>query len=527
MWNIIRYKLRKRSAVALALICILILPTVYLENTEMPTSNENVFYLGMMNSSSKDFTLINNSSNYVSQRFLLLNHEAKPIANVNVSMHDNVRLCQKTRVGNHTDIYVYFTHVEVTSETNSFGFINVTSANFNSSITSQTKLRNTSAQILGVSSYSVSMNALEGGVPQKYYQFHFSSTTFKRKDGNITTVYFSAIPFSTLGYYGRTPVVLICNGGNPSNIFNISYKLWNPQNKGTVYRLVNLTGLRNHQLYLVRNLSLLKEFNEADNVTFYGPGNESIGNLFHPLADPLYFLDNITSSGSQFPAAYLALLVGFLMVLLIYTPMFDNNAYKRYLSLPEKRARTILIQIASTLVLSSMLAGIAFGISFILFVFLFHVALSLNALIFTYALIEITIFVFSSIFTMLNGYLPGRSRTTTLTAISLMIVAFLNYTISLNSLISLSQPAHIKILNRTFLFQPVLENIRSYNILTSILPIISVEQLNNYLLKFPFAQIYMYNHLNLIDLSPIISIASILVFSAVFIYLGIRKLKRI
>ncbi len=516
--DVVRSKFKTPIILAIALVCILIFPTVILENADIPTSNENLFYLGEL-SDAGTFNAINNTTSQFSWNFVLLNHRSEPLVNTTIFGSSNIIVKEQSTLQICNEV------IPVTSKTNSFGMANFTIAYLISVTALYTGLSNFTILNFNLINYSVSKAAWEGKASPKYDLFSFSSSSLQNRYGNVTKVYFSTISSNLLGYYGLTPVIMACGNPNTAQPVNISYKLYNPQNAGKNYTTVNLTKLKNYQIYTIQNYTILKEFNEANNVTFYGTGNVRIGSLF--LNSQSFFFTRGTSIITIFPAAEIALLVALLMVLIIYTPMFNNNVYKRYLSLPEQRRRTILVQISSSLITSSIFTGIALGASYILAYVFLGFLLAPIAILFTFVIIESAFFVFESIYTVLSAYFPGRGGVRTFMTVFLVFGYPLISEIA-SSLVAISSLGFFSnVVNYTYLFKPVLEKMRTYNILTSILPVLNIEQFNNYLLREPFSGVVMYNHLNIFDLSPIIFLSSIIGFSALFIYLGIRKFEKI
>lgn len=524
IYNVVKSKFKTSIIIAITLVCILIFPTVIIENTAIPTSNENLFYLGEV-SDTGTFNAINNATPQFSWNFVLLNHRGEPLPNTTIFGCSNIAITTKTINKTQTNIQFFTEVIPVTAKTNSFGMANFTVPYLISVASSYNELRNFTILSFNLQNYSVSKAAWEGTASPKYNNFGFSSSTLQNKNGNITKVYFSTITSNLLGYYGRTPVIMVCGNSNTPQPVNISYKLYNPQNAGKSYTYVNLTKLKNHQIYTVQNYSILKEFNMANNVTFYGTGDVRIGSLFYN-SQSFFSINGAISS--FLPAAEIALLVALLMVLIIYTPMFNNNIYKRYLSLPEQRKRTVLVQLVSSVIVSSIFTGIALGVSYILAYVLLRISLAPIAILYTFVIIETAFFVFESIYTILSAHFPGRNGIRTFMTVFLVFGYPLISSIASSLVVVFSFTSSlINVFNYTYLFEPTLEKIRTYNILTSILPVLNVEQFNNYLLREPFSGVVMYNHLNLFDLSPIIFISSIIGFSALFIYLGIRKFERI
>ncbi len=520
IYNTIKSKSTRRTIISMALVCTLIFPAVLVENYELPRSNENLFFLGCKSSpvqSSKNI-----SDNY-SWQYILLNHRVQPVANTSVYIRACAEWC-------FTDPNGILTHepLLISTKTNGFGGLNISSAYLISVVQSFMGIKPHEIIDFILINYSIPKSALEGTAAPKYSSVDLSCTDIHDGGGNETRIYFGKIPSRLVGYYGLSPIFIECGNLNTTFPVNISYKLYNPQNPGKNYTAINLTVLHNRQIYTVNNYSLLKEFNEADNVTFYLGGQNKFGSLFSPFSELPSGISRITFTSSfGLLITNMTFLIALGMVLIIYTPMFNINIHRRYLNLPEKRTKTILVQLSSSLIFSASFSGIALGASFITAFFILHITLSPLAILFTFATIEGAIFVLSSIYTLIFSYFPGRYNIRNSLTIYLGFIYFMIPLLGSTQINAQRFTSKYTTINLFFLFKPVLDNIRTYNIVTSLIPLLSVENLNDYLLRIPFPGVVMYNHLNLFDLTPILLIPAILGFSALFIYLGIRKFNKI
>lgn len=520
IYNTIKSKCTWRTIISIALVCTLIFPAVLVENYELPRSNENLFFLGCKSSpvqSSKNI-----SDNY-SWQYILLNHRARPVANTSVYVCACAAWCFAT-----SNELPTREPILISSKSNGYGELNISSEYLISAVKSLVGAKPYGIWDFILKNYSISRSDLEGNADPKYSSFDLSCTDIPHGPKNETRVYFGEIPSRFVGYYGLSPIFIACGNLNSTFLVNISYKLYNPQNNGKNYTAINLTVLHDRQIYTVNNYNLLKEFNEADNVTFYWGGQNELGSLFG-RSNYLFsgISGNVLTTSLGLLVINLTILIGLVMVLVLYTPMFNINIYKRYLNLPEKRRKTILVQLASTLILSSLFTGIALVASFVIALFILHISLNQLAIFFTFATIEVAILALSSIYTLVSSYFPGRYKVRNLLTLNFVFIYLLIPNFETSLINTQLYSAKYTVINFSLLFKPVLDNIRTYNIVTSLIPILSIENLNDYLLRIPFPGVVMYNHLNLFDLSPIVLVATIIGFSALFIYLGIRKFNRI
>ena len=223
------------------------------------------------------------------------------------------------------------------------------------------------------------------------------------------------------------------------------------------------------------------------------------------------------------------LLVVVFMVIILFTPMFNPSVYKRYLSLPRKRSYILINEFLASLVAMSIFEGGAFIATSILSSVIFHHTLSDLAFLYIYLFSIAAFVVFSSLYTILCSYFVGNNLAKTGLTIFLIIGYPIIDSIA-KALIELSSIAGLPpfLLNAPIndLYKPLLDSIRTYNLLSGLLPVLNVEELNKYLLRTPATGVVMLNHLSIFDLSPFIFLSSIISISLALFYLSVRRLNR-
>lgn len=516
IYNVLRSKFRLKIILSIALICILIFPIVILENQELPTSNENLFYLGSLDGNSFIGT---RNSTQTTWSYMLLNHNLQQVENTSITGYASIEVSNKSVPGS---FYLYMHNVS--SRTNDMGIANFSVDYLKNLVDSSTGNNNSVIENFYLYNFTLPSSAMYGNAKAKYNVFSFKSKVLNQFSENASIIYFTSLPSRVLGYYGMTPVFYSCAEHSNTTTL-ISYKMYNPQNKDAHYKIVNLTVLNDRQIYVVTNYGMLKQFNEANNVSFYANGIHETGSLFQENSLFQLLGGNIITTGFGSLTTEIALFVSLIMTLILFVPMYNNNVYRRYFSLPETRTRTGIVQISSALIASSIFTGIALGASLILSYLFLNLILTPFAMLFTYLIIESAFLVFASIYMLLSSYFPGRNGPRMFLTVFLIIGYPIISGIG-SSTILLSGLFHIQVINSTYIYKPILSSIRNYNIIASLLPVLNVMQFNNYLLRAPFEGVIMYNHLNLFDLSPIIFISSIVGLSLLFIYLSIRKMEK-
>jgi hypothetical protein len=359
IYNVIRYKFKLpiiRFVLILILFCVLIVPTVLLENQEMPAGNENLFYLGSM----KGSVLGTGNSNQFAWTYMLLNHDLKQVKNASIKgcayvcVHD---ISSPRIVCHHTYM--------VTSKTNETGIAKFSLSYIEKLVGSGTGNYNLRVTDFYIENFSLPEKAMQGKSIPKYKIFSFSSKEINQDSEHDSIIYYASLPTRMLGYNGLTPVFYSYATHNSTTI-TISYKLYNPQKNIPMYKQVNLTILNSGQVYTDTNYVILKEFNEAYNVSFYANGVHKVGSLFNK-GDFIPKLGGSVYNDFGSIQTEIALLVSLFMTLIIFTPMYNSNVYQRYYSLPETRRRMVLVQLSSSMIVSSIYTGIGIGATFCFF----------------------------------------------------------------------------------------------------------------------------------------------------------------
>ncbi|MHB1623533.1 MAG: hypothetical protein ACYCR9_10040, partial [Cuniculiplasma sp.] len=243
------------------------------------------------------------------------------------------------------------------------------------------------------------------------------------------------------------------------------------------------------------------------------------------------FQNGISNGGLLFLSggSEIMLLVVVFMVIILFTPMFNPSVYKRYLSLPRKRSYILINEFLASLIAMSIFEGGAFIATSILSSVIFHYTLSGLAYLYIYLFSIAAFVVFSSLYGILCSYFVGRNLPKT----GLTVFLIIGYPIIASiaqALIELSSVAGLPsvLFSRPFndLFKPILDGVRTYNLMSGLLPVLNVVELNNYLLRNPAPNVIMLNHLSIFDLSPFIFLTSIVLISLGLFYLSIRRLNR-
>ncbi|MCL6015480.1 MAG: hypothetical protein M1323_07655, partial [Candidatus Thermoplasmatota archaeon] len=217
------------------------------------------------------------------------------------------------------------------------------------------------------------------------------------------------------------------------------------------------------------------------------------------------------------------LLVTVFMVLMLFVPMFNPSVYKYYLSLPRKRWYTVVNEFISSLLAMSIFEGFAFVATYMISQLVLHFSISGLAFAYIYLFSLAAFTVFASLYLLIGVYFIGKAMPKTFLTIFLV----LGYPI----IDSLSQTLFeiqsiLPFYSSNSLFKPVLENIRTLNVISGILPVLNVEELNSYFLRSPVSGVIMLNHLSIFDLSPIIFLSSIIGISLALFYLSIKRYYR-
>ena len=518
--NSIRSKMKPRVIISLSLVCVLIFPAILIENSSIPTSDSNMFLLSCPNGPNDlrpTFIGLSNLSSSPPQTYYLLNNRLDP--GVNLSMKLNVSVqAQNLIVKSFTSFNIYF--VQKTGNQGNFTLNNSYLMSLSPKIYDNKEY---SILYYCVENYSVLNTKGYQLANQKDDRFGFSSyQIINTKNKNTTSnMYIAYLPSYLLGYYGLSPVILV--QGPKGGIYNLSYHLYNPQQNNSVGPMVYLGNYSYNKIYAFNsNEQIVLSMNEAYNVTFFINGTFMSTNfrssLFSSSLSVISLVGLLGNTGSE-----IMLLVAVFMVLMLFVPMFNPSVYKYYLSLPRKRWHTVMIEFTSSIITMSIFEGFAFLATYVISEAVLKYSLSGLAFLYIYLFSLAAYTVFASIYLLVGTYFIGRS--TPKTFLTLFLV--LGYPIISSILQSILELGSFLPFNTdNSLFKPVLDNIRTLNVMSGILPVLNVEELNSYFLRSPTSGVVMLNHLSIFDLSPIIFLSSIVGISVALFYLSIRRYDR-
>ncbi|SJK84015.1 multipass membrane protein [Cuniculiplasma divulgatum] len=515
--NSIRSKMKPRVIISLSLICVLIFPAILIENSSIPTSDSNMYLLSCPNGVRDTFIGFSNLSSSTPQTYYLLNNKLDPGVNLSLKLNVSVQ-AQNLIVKNYSSFNIYFA-----KKTGNQG--NFTLNNSYIKSLSPKVYDNKEYSILAycVENYSVLNSKGYQLANQKDEKFDFSvdqiiNTKNKSKTSNM---YIAYLPSYLLGYYGLSPVILV--QGPKGGIYNLSYHLYNPQQNNSVGAMVYLGNYSYNKIYTFNsNEQMVLSMNEAYNVTFFINGTSMNTNfrssIFSSSLTVISLLGLLGNTGSE-----IMLLVTVFMVLMLFVPMFNPSVYKYYLSLPRKRWHTVMIEFTSSIITMSIFEGFAFLATYVISEAVLKYSLSGLVFLYIYLFSLAAYTVFASIYLLVGAYFIGRSAPKTFLTLFLVlgypiIYSFLQTILEIGSL----SPFY----TGNSLFKPVLDNIRTQNVITGILPVLNVEELNSYFLRSPTSGVVMLNHLSIFDLSPIIFLSSIVGISVALFYLSIRRYYR-
>ena len=306
--------------------------------------------------------------------------------------------------------------------------------------------------------------------------------------------------------------------GNSVKTFNLSYRVYNCENKNPVGPLVYLGNHSFNKICTITSKSSnILSMNEASNVTFYLNG-EAFGAVFRYGVDSNSFNSGSSILGlSRNTGAEIMLLVTVFMVLMLFSPMFNLPVYKYYLSLPRKRRYTVVNEYVSSILTMSMFEGFAFITTYLISELVLHLSISILAFVYIYLFSLAAFTVFSTLYLLVGTYFIGK----TVPRISLTIFLIVGYPLIdsiFQSLFGIEA-----IFSENAFFRPLLDKIRNFYVISGILPVLNVEQLNNYFLRSPISGVIMLNHLSFFDLSPLIFLSSIIGISLALFYLSIKR----
>ena len=534
--NSIRAKFTKKTIIVLILITILVIPTIITENENIPKSNENLFYIMQCRNGGALFTNNSTQVNYSYRDALILNGTLYPQPHIGLHIHINVKVCQDHAVFKSEDF-------NITRFTNSKGVVNLSLSDvINMNNLTKGLANNTGYTSATSVSCSIENKYLRGNDPERLVCTHIICDPFVNSSSNepyritgkklfngtqTAQLYFDDLPFPQLGYYGITPVFYL--KGNFTKNVNIGYTAYNSADNVINRSNMTLTSLGVGDVYIDRNYTQLKAFNEARNVIFYANGNQLEFSLFGGFGRNVFHLPQNQKFLVFFTPSEIAILIGLFMALVLFSPMYGEDVYRKYLSLPQKRSKTLLIELFSSFIIGSIFVGIGAALTYLLYPAIGSGYISLYAILFIYLIFASSLVLMISLFSIIGAYFIGRSRP--IIFLSLVVGSgyiILRY-IADNLLVSAAYYTDLR-----FLYKPVLNMLRNYDIISSVSPIFDIKEMNDYLThtiflnrNIAYATPVIYNHLNIFDLSPILFLSSMICYVVLFLFLGIRKYKRI
>ena len=521
--NDVYYSVKKKFTfkiiIILSLISILIFPAVLIENSSIPTSDSHMFFMVGRRTSTINGTPGNGS---VSESYFVLTHNLKPAANITVRLNTSIELFNTVHI---TFCYI---HPYINMRTGSDGNFSIDSNQISRLIPKSMNPKEILVETLSVSNYTVydNLSHLISGQKDNCFQFRQVFLSGGLSGSSTNSILVAFLPSGELGYYGFAPVFYA--PGETGKSYNLSYYFSNG-NK-TVNPNVSFMGNAsfNHIYSFNTDEASLLAMNENPEYLHFKADSSPVNVSFYSSVTS--FQNGISNGGLLFLSggSEIMLLVVVFMVIILFTPMFNPSVYKRYLSLPRKRSYILINEFLASLVAMSIFEGGAFIATSILSSVIFHYTLSDLAFLYIYLFSIAAFVVFSSLYTILCSYFVGNNLAKTGLTIFLIIGYPIIDSIA-KALIELSSIAVSSPLRRgtiNDLFKPILDSIRTYNLLSGLLPVLNVEELNNYLLRNPAPDVIMLNHLSIFDLSPLIFLSSIISISLGLFYLSVRRLNR-
>ena len=550
LMSMVRSELRsvfhRKRIVVLVVISFLLIPAFLMEQSSIPPTENNTYYLGKYAQSPPP-----SCQDYVEQTtYMLLNHNLEILRNRDVSINLLIDYCNRsvgnTNLGQLNDVSA----VAYRTTTSSAGNISLNESYVfgilvrfidQYSVSQAAYIKNYTLTCYNVTSFHVDKQTSTANSGTNYPengQAGPANATSSGQKGNQTDIIFrfknsgfyvgneqicfnlALLPSPQLGYAGVTPLFYVYNNRS----FNIDINITSTFSS-------NLTsGLHspgNTDQYTIRTNSIF--FVNSSNTLLRINGQKMLFIHFKEVNLNATITGNHTISGTKTGlfanyldyGAGLFVLYSLTIVFLLFSVIFDRKIYMKYLSLPAKRDRIILSRLISTFMVS-----ILFTIGVFLAIDLAAIIMKFPLLDFTsflYGLIIVTAstFTISSIYSLIGAYRIGRPSYRILSAIGLSAITLVIGTIA-NIYIELpnSNSSIYNVFSAQSLF-----SLRLYGFFSSFIPILNIENLNNYLLGRPVFNIVMLNHLSLLDLFPGVLIASILVEPAVLLYLSLRRFK--
>ncbi len=513
----VRSKMRPKIIIALALACVLIFPAIVIENAQIPTSDSNQFWLSIPFSSGSSYPINPANSSSSPEFYYLLDHKLNAAGNFSLRL--NVSAVDRNLL---TD-QMYQTNLYFSRTTNGSGIFTMNSTIVMNHMAPVFRNKENAIINYFVMNYSVMDSKNQLLQCQKDSMFRFNNFPMvnahtKSTGGNFHIAF---LPSPKLGYYGLSSVFIAFGSANQS--YNLSYHTYNPQNNNYVGPMVFLGNYSFNRLYALNSSEqALLAMNEAQNVTFFVNGTP-IGTTFASSVSSNSFFSGFLSTGFGGLASELTLLVALIMVLMLFVPIFNASVYRYYLSMPRKRWYVIANEFYSSIIAMSMFEGVAFVATDILAYSILHDAISILAFIYLYLFSLAAFLVFASLYLLVGVYFIGKP--TPKTMLTIFLVAVYPVISSLYSTLGLALTISFFGFNSD-LYLPVLQSLRTYNVIEGLIPVLNVEELNSYFLRTPATGVIMLNHLSIFDLSPFIFVSSIVGISIATFYVSIKRYYR-
>ena len=326
------------------------------------------------------------------------------------------------------------------------------------------------------------------------------------------------LPYYNLGNYGTAAVVY--EHGNSSESYLVSYTAYS--NVTQISSKANLGNFSKGTPHIIGDYSQILSMNEAMNVSIYINSVSNGTFIFEPSNNNFY---SAFSSGLSMLIYLVSAMAVLLIVLLVSTTIYDRPMNEFYQSLPERRSDVILTSLIIGGVALALSAIISYLVALILAFFLYSTILQLSPLFTLLAFVFSLYLVFSPIF-----YFIGTTRifgTAVKFLISFLLILAVPIFIVLFSTTVLASTIDPYSQNYSVLFLPTLNGVREFNLISSLIPIISPIEMLNYMLKTPFLSTVMINHQSVLYLTPLIILPSFAYWFIPLIYLTIKRYRKI
>ncbi len=326
------------------------------------------------------------------------------------------------------------------------------------------------------------------------------------------------LPYYGLGNYGTAAVVY--EPGNSSESYLVSYTAYS--NSTQISSKANLGNFSKGTPHIIGDYSQILSMNEAMDVSIYINSVSNGTLIFEPSSLNYY---SSFSTGLSMLIYLISSMAVLLIVLLVSTTIYDRPMNEFYQSLPEKRSDVILTSLIIGGVALALSAIISYLVALVLAFFLYSTILQL------YPLFTLLVFVFS-LYLVISPifYFIGTTRifgTAVKFLISFMLILIVPIFMEIFSAFVLASNLNPISQNYSVLYLPTLNGVREFNLISSLIPIISPIEMLNYMLKTPFLSTVMINHQSVLYLTPLIILPSFAYWFIPLIYLTIKRYRKI